>query len=170
MSVYFYGCMTLDGYLAGRDHSLDWLHHCGTVEETGYEEFYRRMDVTVMGRRTFRELERLEHPERIYSTTRNYVFTHEKHPPREGFRFVSGDVPAFIQGLNQNENIWIIGGNTILAPLLDADMVDCMFVQIAPVLLGGGIPLFAQKERTRQFQLEELRRYGQFAELICRRK
>ena len=156
--------------MAGRDHSLDWLHHCGTVEETGYEEFYRRMDVTVMGRRTFRELERLEHPERIYSTTRNYVFTHEKHPPREGFRFVSGDVPAFIQGLNQNENIWIIGGNTILAPLLDADMVDCMFVQIAPVLLGGGIPLFAQKERTRQFQLEEVRRYGQFAELICRRK
>ena len=41
MSVFFYGCVTLDGYLADRNHGLDWLHQSGTVEETGYEAFYR---------------------------------------------------------------------------------------------------------------------------------
>lgn len=25
MSVFFYGCITLDGYLAASDHNLDWL-------------------------------------------------------------------------------------------------------------------------------------------------
>lgn len=51
MSVFFYGCVTLDGYLADKNHRLDWLHQTGTVEDTGYESFYRQMDVTLMGRR-----------------------------------------------------------------------------------------------------------------------
>ena len=51
MSVFFYGCITLDGYLADKNHGLTWLHHTGGTEDTGYENFYRRMDVTIMGRR-----------------------------------------------------------------------------------------------------------------------
>lgn len=51
MSVFFYGCVTLDGYLADKNHRLDWLHQTGTVEDTGYESFYRQMDVTLMARR-----------------------------------------------------------------------------------------------------------------------
>ena len=35
MSVYFYGCMTLDGYLADKNHGLTWLDQTGDVEETG---------------------------------------------------------------------------------------------------------------------------------------
>lgn len=62
MGVYFYGCVTLDGYLAARDHSLNWLYQTGTAEETGYDDFYRRMDVTLMGRRTFQEIAKLEDP------------------------------------------------------------------------------------------------------------
>nr|WP_325183100.1 hypothetical protein [uncultured Oscillibacter sp.] len=100
MSVYFYGCVTLDGYLAGKNHELDWLHQTGAAEDTGYEDFYAHMNVTLMGRRTFREL------------------------------------------------------------------VDRLIVQVAPVLLGAGIPLFTQKEALRRFRLEEVRKYGQFAELV----
>lgn len=51
MSVFFYGCVTLDGYLTDKNHRLDWLHQTGTVEDTGYESFYRQMDVTLMARR-----------------------------------------------------------------------------------------------------------------------
>ena len=62
MSVYFYGCVTLDGYLAGKNHELDWLHQTGAAEDTGYEDFYAHMNVTLMGRRTFRELEKAGAP------------------------------------------------------------------------------------------------------------
>lgn len=58
MSIYFYGCVTMDGYLADKDHGLDWLYQTGAAEETSYPEFYPTMDVTLMGRRTFQELER----------------------------------------------------------------------------------------------------------------
>lgn len=139
MSVFFYGCVTLDGYLAARDHSLDWLHETGGTEETGYDAFYGRMDVTLMGRRTFRELER------------------------------TGDPAELAAALGPDRNIWVVGGNTILAPLLDRDLVDCLIVQVAPVLLGAGVPLFTQGEAVRRFRLEAVRQYGQFAELVYRR-
>ncbi len=45
-------------------------------------------------------------------------------------------------------------------------LVDRFIVQVAPVLLGAGIPLFTQKEALRRFRLEEVRKYDQFAELV----
>lgn len=169
MSVYFYGCVTLDGYLADKSHGLDWLHETGATEDTGYEDFYRRMDVTIMGRRTFRELESLDSPESVYPTTQNYVFTHDCALAYAGFTPVSGSVPGFVRRLGREKNIWVVGGNTILAPLLDQDMVDHIILQLAPVLLGDGVPLFTQKEALRRFRLEGVRQYGPFAQLACAR-
>lgn len=170
MSVFFYGCITLDGYLADKNHGLSWLHETGSVEETGYEDFYRNMDVTMMGKRTFDEIASLENSASIYPTTENYVFTHTSSLPQEGFIPVNGDVVRFIENLDSDKNIWIIGGNTILAPLLERNMVDHLIIQIAPFLLGEGIPLFTQKEGLKRFQLDKVKQYGQFAELIYKRK
>lgn len=165
MSVYFYGCVTLDGYLADKDHGLDWLHQTGTAEDTGYEDFYARMDVTLMGRRTFREVERLGNPAEVYPATENYVFTHR--PLRQaGFTAVGGSPAAFVERLDRAKNIWVIGGNTILAPLLDRNLVDHLIIQAAPVLLGKGIPLFTQGEALRRFRLDAVKQYGPFAELV----
>ena len=59
MAVFFYGYITLDGYLAAKDHNLD----C------------------------------------------------------PGCTAIQGDPAAFAAQLDANQNIWVIGGNTILAPL-----------------------------------------------------
>ena len=56
MSVFFYGCITLDGYLANKNHGLDWLHQTGNAGDTGYDAFYQKMDVTIMGKRTYDEI------------------------------------------------------------------------------------------------------------------
>lgn len=166
MSVFFYGCITIDGYLADKNHNLDWLYQTGSTEETGYESFYKKMDITIMGKRTFDEIEKLENIDRLYSTTKNYVFTHAESLSVKSFIPVNCDVVKFVKQIESDQNIWIIGGNTILAPLLDNDMVDHMIIQVAPVLLGMGTPLFSQKEVLRRYCLKEVKQYGQFAELI----
>ena len=170
MSVFFYGCVTLDGYLADKNHGLAWLHETGSAEETGYEDFYRKMDAAIMGKRTFEEVARLENAASFYPTTENYVFTHAASLPQKGFIPVSGDVAEFVAGLGPDKNVWVVGGNTVLAPLLDRDMVDYLIIQVAPVLLGEGIPLFTQKEGLWRFCLDEVGRYGQFAELVYSKK
>lgn len=169
MSVFFYGCVTLDGYLAGRDHNLDWLYESGTVEETDYGSFYQQMDVTLMGRRTFQALAKAGDPAAAYPSTENYVFTH-RPLSQEGFTAVTGGVAEFTEALGRDRNVWVVGGNTLLAPLLDRDLVDHLIVQVAPVLLGGGVPLFTQAEGPRRFRLDEVRKYGQFAELRYARR
>ena len=166
MSIYFYGCITLDGYLADKNHNLDWLYQTGTIEETGYDSFYEKMDITFMGKRTFNEILNMDDPHLVYNKTKNYVFTHAKELPVSGFIPVSGDITETVKNIGNTKNVWIIGGTQILAPLLDNNMVDKMIIQIAPVLLGGGIPLFTQKEVLKRFYLEEVKQYGQFAELV----
>ncbi|WP_411679442.1 dihydrofolate reductase family protein [Clostridium thailandense] len=166
MSVFFYGCITMDGYLADKNHNLDWLYQTGTTEETDYESFYKSMDITIMGKRTFNEIENIENIGSLYSTTQNYVFTHAESLSVKEFIPINCDVVEFVKQIDKDKNIWIVGGNTILAPLLDNDMVDNMIIQIAPVLLGMGIPIFSQKEGLKRFYLKEVKKYGQFAELI----
>lgn len=166
MSIYFYGCVTIDGFLADKNHSLDWLYQTGTTEETGYNDFYQKMNVTVMGKKTFDEIAKMDNAHLVYPTTKNYVFTHAKRLPVRGFVPIAADVVEFIKTIEKDQNIWIVGGNQLLAPLLDNDLIDTMIIQIAPVLLGKGIPLFTQKDALKRFCLEEVHRYGQFAELI----
>lgn len=169
MSVYFYGCITLDGYLADKNHNLDWLYDSGSPDETDYENFYKSMDITIMGKKTFDVIKDLDEIESVYPSTENYVFTHEKQLLVNGFTPVSTDIVNFVGQLDKKKNIWVVGGNTLLGPLLDHDMVDTMIVQIAPVLLGAGIPLFTQKEHLKRFYLDAVKKYGQFAELVYRR-
>lgn len=169
MSIYFYGCITIDGYLADKTHHLDWLYQTGTIEETDYEKFYQKMDITIMGKRTFDEIEKAENVKELYPTTQNYVFTHSNSLSQTDFTAINTDVVKFVNGIEKSKNIWVIGGNTILAPLLNDNMVDHMIIQIAPVLLGAGIPLFTQKETLRRFKLKEVKQYGQFAELVYER-
>lgn len=166
MSVFFYGCITMDGYLADKNHNLDWLYQTGTIEETDYESFYKSMDITIMGKRTFNEIENMENIDSFYPTTKNYVFTHAESLSAKGFIPINCDIVEFVKQIEKDKNIWIVGGNTIVAPLLDNDMIDNMIIQIAPVLLGMGIPLFSKKETLKRFYLKEVKKYGQFAELI----
>ena len=170
MSIYFYGCITMDGCLADKNHGLEWLYQSGTPEETSYDSFYKSMDITIMGKRTYDEIKNIENISSFYSNTVNYVFTHTEKLSVKGFIPVNEDVAGFVGSLEKEKNVWIIGGNTILAPLLDSDMIDVIVMQVAPVLLGAGIPLFTQKEGLKRFQLEKVEQYGQFAELIYKKQ
>ncbi|WP_088839203.1 dihydrofolate reductase family protein [Listeria sp. ILCC792] len=166
MSIYFYGCVSLDGYLADANNRLDWLHQTGAPEETNYAEFYSQMDMMIMGKKTYDEIVGIAGIESLYAPTQNYVFTHEKELALKSFQQVEGDVADFVRQLPADKNVWIVGGNSILAPLLNENMVDKLYVQVAPVLLGKGIPLFTQDEDVKRFKLVGLHQYGQFAEMV----
>lgn len=54
MTLFFYACVSLDGYLADKNHGLQWLHQIGSVEETSYAAFYNQMDILLMGKKNVR--------------------------------------------------------------------------------------------------------------------
>lgn len=165
MSIVFYGCISLDGYLSGKNHSLDWLYNTGSSEETNYEKFYNSMDIIIMGRNTFNEVSSMNSFKEVYPTTENYVFTNSEIDV-EGAIKVSGDVVEFVNNIEKDKNIWIVGGGGILNSLLEKDMIDRMYIQIAPVIIGDGIKLFTNGIVEKRFALYDVKKYGEFAELI----
>jgi|SRR5579871_2720408 len=60
----------------------------------------------------------------------------------------------------QGKDIWLIGGGELARECLKEDLVDVLYLAIVPVLIGGGIPLFAAGFPQREFVLKESKTYS----------
>ncbi|WHY00457.1 dihydrofolate reductase family protein [Neobacillus sp. DY30] len=161
----FYGAISLDGYLARENHSLDWLFGTEGEEETGYHEFYDSIDTILMGRSTYDQIAILSPEKFPYEGKPCYVFSRTVTGSDEHVTFINEDIAGFTQSLKEQEGkrIWIVGGGEVLQLLLK--LVDEFIIQIAPIIIGKGIPMFVPGDQESKLTLVDVRRYKQFAEL-----
>ena len=133
---------SLDGYIARPEGGIDWMF---TDHDYGYSAFFAGVDTVVMGRRTY-DLA-LSFGAYPYAGTEGYVFSREQRPPDGNVAFVSEAPANFVDRLKRLEgkDIWLVGGSEIIAECLAHDLVDEMIISVHPLMLGGGIPLFANE-------------------------
>lgn len=139
---------SLDGYIARKDGSIDWLYTDG---DYGFAQFYDSVDTIVMGRKTYEKALELvaEYPHR---DKKNYVFTQTASEERRGkddnVQFIS-DIIGFVKEIIQSpgKDIWLVGGADIISIFLKAEMLNEIIISIHPLLLGEGIPLFKNLQR-----------------------
>jgi dihydrofolate reductase len=155
--------ISLDGYIARRNHTLDFM----VVDEQGEAlmmEFFSNIDTTIMGRKTaaasseFKQTGELPHME----GTVNYVFSRRWKPgKRKTFEVVGESPTAFVKRLKRRKgkNIYLGGGGELIRSFLREDLVDEIFLGVFPVLLGDGIPGFPPKFPQRDFKLTECTSY-----------
>ncbi|MFD2881793.1 dihydrofolate reductase family protein [Paenibacillus rhizoplanae] len=73
--------MSLDGYIARPDGSVDWLYEIeGNGGDNGYSEFYGTVGSVVMGRNTYEEVLKLA-DEFPYADKPAFVLTRSGQPP-----------------------------------------------------------------------------------------
>ena len=163
--VVFYGAISLDGYLARENHSLDWLFGTEGEAETGYQEFYDSVDTILMGSSTYDQIAILSPDKFPYEGKPCYVFSRSRTGSDEHVTFINEDIAGFTQSLKEQEGrrIWMVGGGEVLQHLLT--LVDEFIIQIAPTIIGRGIPLFVPGDQENKLKLVDVRRYKQFAEL-----
>lgn len=166
-NVIFYGAISLDGYLARENHALDWLIGTEGEADTGYQEFYDGVDTILMGRNTYDQIKILSPEEFPYKGKSCYVFSRTLTGSNKDVEFKNGDIVGFTKSLKEQDGkkIWIVGGGALLTELLQAKLVDELVIQIAPSILGRGIPLFSQGDHENRLTLVDVRRYKQFAEM-----
>jgi dihydrofolate reductase len=133
--------MSLDGFIARRDGSIDWLmpFQAGG-DDYGYNVFSGTTDAMVMGRGTYDTV--LGFPG-WSPTKRTVVMTRRPAPPRERVELFDG-TPAQLVGRLREQGVkraYIDGGN-VIRQFLAAGLIDDMTISIIPVLLGDGLPLF----------------------------
>lgn len=152
MRTQFYGAASLDGFLADRDDSLQWLFQFGDPERPTYEAFIARVGAIAMGASTYDWLRKhlATSGEPWPYTQPCWVFTHRDLPRISGAKltFVHGDVRpvhAAMAAAAQGGNVWIVGGGDLVGQFHDAGLLDDLIVQVTGVLLGAGKPLLPRR-------------------------
>ncbi|MCC4046279.1 dihydrofolate reductase family protein [Enterococcus gallinarum] len=166
----FYGAISLDGYLAGAKDQLDWLLETDTGTSTTYEKFFETIDATAMGRKTYEEAKKMLATEKLYPEKENYVFSRQMQTDLTDAVVVDQDPVAFLSQLKKEKTVWLVGGGNLLHLILEADLIDEWYVQIAPVLLGTGKRLFEPGEYAARLQFVDMTQMGELIEIHYQRK
>ena len=162
-----YIATSLDGYIATKEHSLDWLFAVEGEGDNGLSKFYDTIDTILLGRTTYDWVMEQEKGDFPYKDKECYVFSRTERNDNQYVKFVNGDVVRFSKTLQSREgkNIWIVGGGVLLHAFIKQKIVNEIIITIAPILLGNGIPLFINTESQTHLSLKNINRYNQFIEL-----
>ena len=145
--VLWHFTMSLDGFVAGRDHSMDWMTDC-TVRPGLINEYVETTGAILCGRAGWDSAIGTWRPYGGAWTGPIFVLTH--HPEDalgpDDVTFLSCDVAEAVQiavEAAQGKNVEIFSP-TIGRQLLQRRLIDEIDLHVAPVLLGDGIRLLDQ--------------------------
>jgi dihydrofolate reductase len=163
-TVTYGGAVSLDGFLADASGGVDWLHFSKDVQQE-MAAFWKDVDAILMGRKTYgvaaastgsaeaREVEAAfekkqaneKRRKKKAPAMRTYVFSRTlKAIDTPGVELVSGDAAAFVRDLKQRPGgrICLMGGGELAQSLIADGLVDEVGLNIHPILLGTGVPVF----------------------------
>jgi dihydrofolate reductase len=161
---------SLDGFIARKDGSVDWLETSdefvgGETMEPGFvEAFLKTIDCYIMGSRTYEtalsfEAKGLGWP---YGDKPTFVLTRRELPRiRNTIEFYSGDLAQLVNGRLRPtfRSIWFVGGGIVSAECLRLGLADEVRYSILPILIGEGIAFFEKLDRDIALHLAEVKAY-----------
>lgn len=150
--------VSLDGFIEGPNGEYDW---CFTDQDYGMRAFLRRIDAIIMGRKTY-AVAAAHGDVNPWKGISTYVFSNTLTSVQGSRTFlVSGDVVTRVAALRSSsgKDIWLFGGAQLTASLMQAGLVDEMWLSVHPVLLGRGTPLFHPLRDRKVLRLLESKTY-----------
>jgi dihydrofolate reductase len=150
-TVIIHATITLDGFLADVDGGVDWMFGRPSVPEddTVVETVMSRIGAVVGGANKTQTIEDGELPYGGMLKVPVYLMTHAPHEPveRDGatYTFVVNDIAEAVRRAAEDAgDRWVsLLGGSIARQCLRLGLVDEIHLDVAPVLLGDGISLFA---------------------------
>lgn len=147
--VVLYIATSLDGYIADSEGKIDWLETVPTYTEAdnSYADFYQNVDTVILGRSTYDQVVNELAPDAYpYADADSYILTSRQTENSEKVFFTEENVVSLVTSLKKEagKDIWIVGGKSVVMPLVEKDLIDEYQISTLPVLLGKGIPLFTE--------------------------
>jgi dihydrofolate reductase len=99
-----------------------------------------------------------------YPDQRTWVFTHRDLPRFAGadLELTADDIRAVharMVGAAAGKNIWLVGGGDLVAQFAALGLLDEIWLGVAPVVLGGGVPVLPTR-LPGTLTLEDVTRFG----------
>lgn len=164
-TVTYGAACSLDGFIADVNGGVDWLHFSRDVTEV-MAQYWATVDTILMGRKTWAVAAAAAGSEEevdpnAFSGVRTYVFSRTlERIDQPGVTLVSGDPGGFVRRLRgePGKGICVMGGGELACSLFAAGVIDEVGVNIHPVLLGAGVPLFRDAGRRIALDMIDTRR------------
>jgi dihydrofolate reductase len=176
--------VTLDGFIEGANGELDWamaddeeswkaaFELCDTVDTCllgrvmypGYEQYWLAVLANPEGPLPFsgqpatkREIAYArwadKTPHIVLSTTLDKVAWKTTRLVRDVDEIHKLKAQA-------GKNIYVVGGATLVSSLMNAGLIDELRLNVHPLILGGGKPLFKDVKQRQALQLTRMKRFG----------
>jgi dihydrofolate reductase len=161
---------SLDGFIARRDGSVDWLETSDnfetgdTLTPEAVEDFLRTIDCYVMGSRTYETALEFEAKGLgwAYGDKPTFVLTRrELRNTRETVQVYSGDLAVLMNERLKPKyrSIWCVGGGEVSGECLRSGLADEVRYLIAPIAIGNGISFFERLDKDVALHLVETKAY-----------
>ena len=151
---------SLDNYIARKDGAVDWILG-GEEASSAMTDFWKTLDTVVIGRKTYEPVLKSGTPFPTYPGVKNYVISRTlKESSDKNVEIVREDAAEFIRKLKTQDgkDIFVMGGGLLAKSLFEASLIDEVGVNIHPVLLGSGMPLFHEMSHQIDLELIECKR------------
>ena len=169
---------SLDGFIARKDGSVDWLETSDkfeggdTMAPEFVEAFLKTIDCYVMGSRTYETALDFEAKGLgwSYGDKPTFVLTsRELRKARDTVEFYSGELALLVdERLKPNfRSIWFVGGGEVSGECLRLGLADEVRYSILPILIGDGIPFFEKLDRDIALHLAEVKAYKSGMVELC---
>jgi dihydrofolate reductase len=166
--------ISADGYISGPDGSFNWSEPDPEVFRFWIDEI-REVGVHLLGRRLYETMLYWETADQdrmldddelewaaLWNPLPKVVFSNTLSTVQGSARLASGGLAEEIEGLRAEpgEGDIAIGGATLAAEAAASDLIDEYRTIVYPVLVGGGVPYFPQRERRVDLELVETRTFS----------
>ena len=154
--------ISLDGYIAGPGHDMDWVFEFTTPDE--FPEIIDRTGAMLSGRNSYDVGQRdIGKPSGdAYGGAWHgpmFVLTHR--PPADdqsSITFLSGDIGDAVELARKaaGDKDLVVLGADVVRQCLERGLVDEMLLMVLPVLLGDGVRLYSADDAAARVNLERL--------------
>ena len=166
--------VSLDGYITGPDGGIDWTAPDEELFRFVTDEI-RQVGVHLLGRRLYETMLYWETADQdpslddamlewaaIWKPLPKVVFSATLSTVQGNARLASGGLAKEIERLRAEpaEGDIAIGGATLAAEAAALGLIDEYRARVYPVLVGGGIPFFAQRGHRVDLELVETRTFS----------
>ena len=165
--------LSLDGFAAGPNDELDWISYDNELEKDAHS-LHDMTDAVIWGRRTYEGMAgywltvpgnpnstpaELEHVRWLENATKIVVsrtLDRVEWGNVQNTVLIKGNIAEQINKIKQQsgKDIWFLGSTNLAQTFMELDLIDEYRININPVVLGQGKPLFANV--TRKFPLKLL--------------
>jgi dihydrofolate reductase len=159
--VVYQVAVSIDGYIAASDGSVDWLADFQIEDnDYGYTEFYASIEALLMGSRTYEQV--IGFGEWAYPGKPCWVVSARSRKVEQPEVRLTSKSPCEIVAELQAENlnrVWLVGGGQLAASFRAQGLITEYMIAVIPTILGTGIPLFGATGAQESLKLVECKPY-----------